>query len=296
MYRLGTLWLQNPGLTPLRLANPARRHSLWKTDSEKSIFKQAWNDMWRQPRWGFRGLSWTGARQIWYPVISSLKWRQDQQLPSLWVRWWNVWFGPRLVSPWQPGNIFIQDNIVVLLFLLHPPTLLYLLPQLACVCVCVCLQFAAGCLCLGATCVVLFGVCARCRSGQTDLSRRDVWQDVAVNLILPELNGRRCYLRESDLGLRWKGLRLTEASSHTRRELMAGQEHTPVCVCVCVFKIRFHFPYCSKSEIKKRFCFTWRCRWRRGRQETCGEAGGDAAAAALQHDGCRFDSKAWSWS
>lgn len=113
---LGPLWLQNLGRSPLRLANPRRRHSLWKTDSEKLIFKQAWNDMWRQLRWGFQGLSWTGARQIWYPVISPLKWRQDQQLPSLWVRWWNMWFGPRLMSPWQPGNIFIQNNIVVLLF------------------------------------------------------------------------------------------------------------------------------------------------------------------------------------
>lgn len=85
-------------------------------------------------------------------------------------------------------------------------------------------------------------VCVRWRSGQTDLSRRDVWQDAAVNLILPELNVLRCYLRESDLGLRWKGLRLTEESNHTRWELMAGKGHTFVCVC----EIWIHLSYCSK--------------------------------------------------
>lgn len=72
-----------PDTLPSRLANPARRHYLWKTDLEKLIFKEASDDMWRQLRWGLYSLSWTGAGQIWYPVILPLKWRQDQQLPSL---------------------------------------------------------------------------------------------------------------------------------------------------------------------------------------------------------------------
>lgn len=66
----------------------------------------------------------------------------------------------------------------------------------------------------------------------------------------PRAERRRCYLRESDLGLRWEELRLTKVSNHTRRELTAAREDT-----FCVWKMRFHFSYCLKSQVKNLIMF-----------------------------------------
>lgn len=194
----------------------------------------------------FRAFHETGARQIWYPVILLLKWRQDQQLPSLWDRWWNVWFGPRLMSPWQPGNIFIQDNIVVMLFLLHPPT-----PPLfvttACMCVCV----LAVCSRLHVfRCHVCCSFWCVCKAA--------LWPNRPVE----ERRVTGCY-REPDPPRAERAAMLSEGiwsrSAVEGLEVDRGiQPHTMrsdgragTHFFLCVYKIRnFNFHYWSKSYIK----------------------------------------------
>lgn len=228
-----------------RFANPALHHYLWKTDL-KINFQPGIGWCVTAAKLRFQSLSWTRVEQIWYPIISPLKWRQDQQLPSLWDWWWNVWFGRRLTVPWQPGNIFIRDNIVV--FFLPP------LPPLFVATACVYLHSRlAACVSVRCACCVrsLVFLCVRCHADQTNLWRRDVC--VKPDPVFAGEVKQAAMLSdgESDLRLRWKGAECCSASlscpNHTRRGLRVGQQGRDTLgygASVSLFhlwKIGFHF-------------------------------------------------------